>query len=270
MACECPGPRGGASHGTCSHTSRRRHTADSRVPLSPTVRCCAAAACRLRHFCQCRPARPAGGWGEEDGESVSQSAGCCSDPAVCPCAREGVGCHVEGGHYCQCGRAGSAVSAGCGNPCGLYEFDEWGVRQHALQVLYGGGGAGGEDWGGAEAQSPSTSPSASPSPHHSASPSLSSASSSSAASFLTFRSHSFSFHPPQQHGGAGGVGLSSPLLLQLSPSSLSSAVSQPPHRSSFSLSRRSSRVSPPSSPLLQQSRRAQPQQPQLQPQPQLS
>ena len=195
--------------------------------------------------------------GGVDGVTRSATVGCCSDPSLCPCAREGVGCHVEGRHYCQCShRTTSTGVSSCGNPHGLYEFDEWRVRQHAAQVLYGvGGGAGGgreEEWG-VDAASPSLSPSASPSPHHSSA--SGSASASPSLSFLAFRSHSFSFHPQSHpHSSATAGGLPSTLLHQpLSPlPTAAQQQPQPPHRQSPALSRRASRVSPPSSPLLQQ------------------
>ena len=121
---------------------------------------------------------------EEDGEQGDDGAAalCCRDPAICVCARDGIGCHVEGRHYCQCS------AAVCGNEHGLYLFDEWTVRQHALSLLYpADGGAAGED----EAEdgvsgSPSLSPSAGLSSSERANVSPS-------ASFLAFRSQSFSF-----------------------------------------------------------------------------
>ena len=69
---------------------------------------------RQMNFCQCRPS---------DGES------CCSDTARCACARDGVGCHIEGTHYCGCN------AATCSNGRGKYVFDENKVRQHSVQIL---------------------------------------------------------------------------------------------------------------------------------------
>jgi hypothetical protein len=121
---------------------------------------------------------------EEDAEQRDDDAAglCCRDPAVCVCARDGIGCHVEGRHYCQCS------AAACGNEHGLYLFDEWRVRQHALSVLYpaDAGAAGEEEAEDGVSGSPSLSPSAglSSSDRANGSPS---------ASFLAFRSQSFSF-----------------------------------------------------------------------------
>ena len=172
---------------------------------------------------------------------------------------------MEGANYCQCrgaSGAGGGTATSCANPHGLYAFDERRVREHALLVLYPqwreGEEGGEEPWteGGEELTPPLSSAAYSPASLHSASPSLSSQSSQSelrtaAPSFLPFRSHSFSYHPHTQHsspafaaaqagGGDGGWGAGIGAVPPLRPS----------------LSRRSSRVSPPSSPLIAQHLRA--------------
>ena len=133
------------------------------LPLSSSLcRLFAVVLWRLRHFCSCRPPRRglresgvegsdwmAGGGdgGRADGSLAPQPPPnplrCCWDPSICPCAREGVECHVEGANYCQCSATTTTTTSSssssllsCANPHGLYQFDEHAVRQHAVDVLY--------------------------------------------------------------------------------------------------------------------------------------
>jgi hypothetical protein len=101
---------------------------------------------RLSNFCSCRPPQPDY---NENGEPIyleGVAYQCCIDPDVCPCARDGMGCHVEGNHYCLCaGRYqgpeldGDSPQIVCGNPHEHYEFDDYSVKQHFIDIVYGGG-----------------------------------------------------------------------------------------------------------------------------------
>ena len=208
---------------------------------------------RQSNFCNCKPA-PRSYDDELEAEDDETANGsqlqCCTDPS-CPCVRDGIGCHVEGNHYCQCALSSSITTSrppSCGNPYGLFMFDEYSVRQHALDVLYPSYDSmnpshSRDDSGGAYVSTPS-----------SRSPSLSSPSSSvRQGSIPGLRSASFSFHPSgaplsllsSWSYSAAGVGGSGGWW------DMSGGTHTP-----RALFRRPSRVSPPSSPLFFQSGRS--------------
>ena len=185
---------------------------------------------------------------DEDGRAQPQ---CCTD-ASCPCVRDGIGCHVEGNHYCQCNLSSSSSRPpSCGNPHGLFQFDEYSVRQHALDVLYPSYEPHSVSRSSHSRDDSASSPS-------SMSPALSSPSSSQqrAGGYPGFRSASFSFHQPggapvsllsswSAAGGSGGGGWWD----------MSGGGGSGYHTPRAWL-RRPSRVSPPSSPLFVHSGRS--------------
>ena len=210
---------------------------------------------RQSNFCNCKPVRRSREEelddNDDDDDGSSSQTQCCTDVS-CPCVRDGIGCHVEGNHYCQCNLSSSSSSSrppSCGNPHGLFRFDEYSVRQHAMDILYPSYephsvsfSHSRDDSGGAGISTPS-----------SLSPSLSSPSSTVRLGGMSgLRSASFSFHP-------SGAPMS--LLSSLSYSSASGSgglwdMGVTGTHTPRALLRRPSRVSPPTSPLFVQSGRS--------------
>ena len=207
---------------------------------------------RQSNFCNCRPTRLTRQeeLEAEDDDTVHAQPQCCTDLS-CPCVRDGIGCHVEGNHYCQCNlSSSSARPPSCANTYGLFQFDEYSVRQHALDILYPSYEAHSIN------RSHSREDSANLLTPSSVSPSLSSPSSGLRQGGMpSLRSASFSFHP----SGAPLSLLSSWSYSAASGGSSSGGwwdMSGSGTHTPRALLRRASRVSPPSSPLFVQSGRS--------------
>jgi len=71
-------------------------------------------------------------------EDISCPQGClCNDPEICPCVRENIQCHDDGGYFCGCSRR-------CKNPSGRYSYDLFRVTRYRQKVLKKG--ARGQLW----------------------------------------------------------------------------------------------------------------------------